>query len=286
MAVFERGDDLLGRLPGAFMNPGTSSFVEFLSSAAPHLLPAGRGGGDTGGLPSELAPHGTTVVAAQFAGGVVMAGDRRATAGNIIAHRDMQKVFPADAYSVVGIAGAVGAALEMVRLFQLELEHYEKLEGTLLSLAGKANRLSGLVRGNIGAAMQGMAVVPLFAGFDLDADPATGERPGRIFSYEITGGLHEEQDYDAVGSGSLFAKSALKKRYRPGLSGEEVVRLCVESLYDAADDDSATGGPDMARGIYPVVTVVDTDGVRVLAEEEVQATVVAVVEGRAANVGG
>jgi proteasome beta subunit len=233
---------------------------------------------------ADLAPHGTTIVAATFDGGVVMAGDRRATMGNIIASRDMQKVYPADAYSCVGIAGTAGIAIEMVRLYSVELEHYEKIEGAVLSLAGKANRLSSMIRGNLGAAMQGLAVVPLFAGYDLDA-PSTSNA-GRIFSYDVTGGCYEEKQFHSVGSGSLFAKSAMKKRYRDGSGAEDTVRLLVEALYDAADDDSATGGPDMTRGIYPVVMVVDADGVRRLADEEVAAVVAAVIEGRMVNPGG
>ena len=158
-------------------------------------------------------PHGTTIVAVEFDGGVVMAGDRRATMGNLIAHREIEKVYPADEYSCVGIAGTAGIAVELVRLFQVELEHYEKIEGALLSLDGKANRLSALIRGNLSLAMQGLAVVPLFAGYDLD------RRAGRIFSYDVTGGRYEEHDHHSVGSGSIFARGSLKKRWRPGLEG-------------------------------------------------------------------
>jgi proteasome beta subunit len=182
----------------------------------------------------ELAPHGTTIVAATFAGGVVMAGDRRATMGNIIAQRDIQKVFPADEFSVVGIAGTAGLAVEMVRLFQTELEHYEKIEGTTLSMDGKANRLAALIRANLGLAMQGLAVVPLFAGYDLAADQ------GRIFSYDVTGGRYEETAFHAVGSGSLFARGSLKKLYRDDLDAEGAVTAVVQALYDAADDDFPT----------------------------------------------
>ena len=195
-----------------FTNAGTSSFTQFLSYAAPELLPGRRP--LPPGLSADIAPHGTTIVAIATADGVVMAGDRRATMGNLIASRDIEKVHPADAYSLIGIAGTAGVGIELMRLFQVELEHYEKIEGTMLSLDGKANRLASMVRGNLGAAMQGLAVVPLFAGFDLAAaDPA---RVGRIFSFDVAGGLYEETGYDAIGSGSLFAKSALKKRYRAG----------------------------------------------------------------------
>ncbi len=208
-------------------------------------------------------PHGTTIVAATFTGGVVMAGDRRATMGNIIAQRDIQKVFPADEFSCVGIAGAAGIAVELVRLFQVELEHYEKIEGTTLSLDGKANRLAALIRSNLGMAMQGLAVVPLFAGYDIHAGL------GRIFSYDATGGRYEEQAFHSVGSGSVFARGSLKKLYRDGLEARDCVTAVVQALYDAADDDSATGGPDLARRIFPVVTMVTEDGFSKLADAEV-----------------
>jgi proteasome beta subunit len=251
------------RLPTSFMTPGTSSFADFLGAQAPELLPARRAvsSGDAG----DLAPHGTTIVAATFSGGVVMAGDRRATMGNIIAQRDIQKVFPADEFSVVGIAGTAGLAVEMVRLFQTELEHYEKIEGTTLSMDGKANRLSALIRANLGLAMQGLAVVPLFAGYDLSADQ------GRIFSYDVTGGRYEETAFHSVGSGSLFARGSLKKLYRDDLDEEGVVTAVVQALYDAADDDSATGGPDLTRRIFPVVHVITPDGGRRMSDTEVSA---------------
>ena len=261
-----------GRLPAAFLTPGTSSFTEFLGQQAPELLPGRRTlpGAD---LAAE-APHGTTVVATTFSDGVVMAGDRRSTMGNIIAQRDVEKVFPADDFSCVGIAGAAGVAVEMVRLFQLELEHYEKIEGSVLSLDGKANRLSHMIRGNLGMAMQGLAVVPLFAGFDLELNK------GRIFSYDVTGGRSEEHTYYSVGSGSLFARGALKKLFRDDLTRDDATTVCVQSLYDAADDDSATGGPDLSRKIFPVVAVVDMHGYRRLPEDNVAAVVTSVVEGR------
>ncbi|CAL8979348.1 Proteasome subunit beta [Cellulomonas sp. T2.31MG-18] len=243
-----------GRLPAAFTTPGTSSFVEFLGGYAPQLLPASRA--VEAGAPAAVlnAPHGTTIVALVFDGGVVLAGDRRATMGSMIASRHIEKVFPADDYSAVGIAGTAGLAVELVRLFQLELEHYEKIEGSLLSLDGKANRLATIIRGQLPLALQGLAVVPLFAGFDLD------RRVGRIFSYDVTGGRYEEQEHHAVGSGSVFARGSLKKRWRSGMTADEAVRVAVEALVDAADDDSATGGPDSDRGIYPVVATVTEAG--------------------------
>ncbi|GGD25606.1 proteasome subunit beta [Nocardioides daphniae] len=249
------------RLSPAFMQPGVVSFAEFVGAQAPDLLPGRRTlpPGDA----AALAPHATTIVAATFEGGVVMAGDRRATMGNIIAQRDIEKVFPADEYSVVGIAGTAGLAVEMVRLFQTELEHYEKIEGTTLSMDGKSNRLAALIRGNLGMAMQGLAVVPLFAGFDLAG------QLGRIFSYDVTGGRYEETAFHAVGSGSLFARGSLKKLYRDDLGEAGCVAAVIQALYDAADDDSATGGPDLARRIFPVVHVVTADGGRRLTDAEV-----------------
>ncbi|MDM8084276.1 proteasome subunit beta [Cellulomonas cellasea] len=248
-----------GRLPGAFTTPGSSSFVEFLQGHAPALLP---GRGEQPGGEGPLAPHGTTIVALTFDRGVIMAGDRRATMGSMIAHREIEKVFPADEFSAVGIAGTAGLAVELVRLFQLELEHYEKIEGTLLSLDGKANRLSTMIRGNLGLAMQGLAVVPLFAGYDLDRGA------GRIFSYDVTGGRYEERDHHSVGSGSVFARGSLKKLWRPGLDATAAVRVAVGALVDAADDDSATGGPDESRRIYPVIASVTAAGyVRVPQDE-------------------
>ncbi|MFY1702486.1 MULTISPECIES: proteasome subunit beta [Micromonospora] len=274
--------DPSGRLPDVFTNAGTSSFTTFLSKAAPEMLPGRRP--LPPGIAADLSPHATTIVAIAAAGGVVLAGDRRATMGNMIAQRTMEKVHPADAYSLVGIAGSAAIGLEMMRLFQVELEHYEKIEGAMLSLDGKANRLAAMIRGNLGAAMQGLAVVPLFAGFDLAAsDP---QRAGRIFSFDVTGGPYEEQGYDAVGSGSIFAKSALKKRYRPGVAVDEAVRLAVDALYDAADDDTATGGPDLIRRIYPVVMTATAEGTHRLTDEEVSALAQSVVEARRENPGG
>jgi proteasome beta subunit len=261
-----------GRLPAAFLSPGSSSFADFLASYAPDMLPHRRP------LPATAvgteAPHGTTIVAVTFPGGVAMSGDRRATMGNIIAQRDIEKVFPADEYSCVGIAGAAGIAVELVRLFQVELEHYEKIEGNPLSLDGKANRLATMIRSNLAMAMQGLAVVPLFAGYD----PESGE--GRIFSFDVTGGRYEEHAYHSVGSGSSFARGALKKLHRVDMPESAAVVACVQALYDAADDDSATGGPDVTRGIWPVVAVVTADGYRRLPDDEIGQVVRAVLDGR------
>jgi proteasome beta subunit len=271
-----------GRLPSAFFAPASSSFADFLAAHRPDLLPARRAEA-TPGVTLD-APHGTTIVAVTHVGGVVMAGDRRATMGNVIAQRDMEKVFQADDYSCVGIAGSAGIALELVRLFQVELEHYEKIEGTTLSLDGKANRLSMLIRNNLPMAMQGLAVVPLFAGYDTDADdPATA---GRIFSYDVTGGRYEEHSFHSVGSGSVFARGALKKLYREDFSEDDAVVACIQALYDAADDDSATGGPDLTRRIYPVITSVTVDGFRRLPDDDVERATQQVVDERMANPGG
>ncbi|MEU4161238.1 proteasome subunit beta [Actinoplanes sp. NPDC026670] len=276
------GFDPSGRLPDFFTSTSTSSFTQFLSQAAPELLPGRRP--LPPGLSADIAPHGTTIVAIATADGVVMAGDRRATMGNLIASRDIKKVHPADAYSLIGIAGTAGIGIELIRLFQVELEHYEKIEGAMLSLDGKANRLAAMVRGNLGAAMQGLAVVPLFAGFDLA--PAEGVSPGRIWSFDVAGGLYEETGYEAIGSGSLFAKSALKKRYRAGVSTEDAITLAVEALYDAADDDTATGGPDVIRKIYPVVMTASAAGTHRLSDEEIATVAERVVAGRHDNPGG
>lgn len=259
-------------LPEAFRTAGNSSFHDFLTRQAPDLLPgaAARRGGDV----ATLAPHGTTIVAATFEGGVVMAGDRRATMGNVIAQRDIEKVFPADEYSCIGIAGTAGLSIELVRLFQVELEHYEKIEGTTLSADGKANRLATLIRNNLGLAMQGLAVVPLFAGFDLNTSA------GRIFSYDVTGGRYEEHAFHAVGSGSMFARGSLKKLYRADLNERDCITATVQALYDAADDDSATGGPDLTRRIFPVVGVVTADGYRRISDEEVGQIADEVIGGR------
>ncbi|MBS43538.1 MAG: proteasome subunit beta [Nocardioides sp.] len=266
------------RLPASYLQLGTSSFSDFLAAEAPGLLPQSRRLDQPvrseGRSAGDLAPHATTIVAATFDGGVVMAGDRRATMGNVIAQRDIEKVFPADEFSCVGIAGTAGLAVEMVRLFQTELEHYEKIEGTTLSTDGKANRLAALIRNNLGMAMQGLAVVPLFAGYDVRADH------GRIFSYDVTGGRYEETAFHSVGSGSLFARGALKKLYREGLDREGCVEVLVQALYDAADDDSATGGPDLTRRIFPVVHVITAEGGGRMADADVAAVADRVVGGR------
>jgi proteasome beta subunit len=226
------------------------------------------------------APHGTTIVSLLHRDGVIMAGDRRATMGNFIANRDMEKVFAADGYSVVGIAGTAGIAVELIRLYQVELEHYEKIEGAIMSLEGKANRLASMIRGNLALAMQGLTVVPTYAGYDLD------DGAGRIYSYDVTGGCYLEGGHHSSGSGSVFARGALKKLWRPGLGEETAVAVALEALYDAADDDSATGGPDLGRQIWPTVAVVDRSGTRFVPADVLERQVAAIVESRRGNPGG
>jgi proteasome beta subunit len=254
-----------------FLRADTSSFADFAGHVAPNVLPSQRtvsaGAGD-------LVPHGTTIVAATFPGGVVVAGDRRATMGNIIAQRDIEKVYPADEFSIIGIAGAAGIAVEMVGLFQVELEHYEKIEGAPLSLVGKANRLATMIRMNLPLAMQGLLVVPLFAGWDA----AVGQ--GRIFSYDGTGGKYEEHAFFSVGSGAVFARGSLKKLYRPDLEAGEATLAVVQALYDAADDDSATGGPDLTRKIFPVVLLATADGVHRINDAQIGDLVAQVISSR------
>ncbi len=224
--------------------------------------------------------HGTTCVAVRYSSGVVMAGDRRATSGNFISHRAIEKVFPADRHSGVAIAGAAGPAVEMVRLFQLQLEHYEKVEGAPLSLEGKANQLSQMVRNHLPAAMQGLAVVPLFAGFD------TAREVGRLFQYDVTGGRYEEYDHAATGSGSLHATTVVKLGWREAMTSDEAIDLAIRSLYEAADEDSATGGPDFVRGIYPVVATIDSAGFTRLEDQDLAGRYNAMIEQIAAGRGG
>lgn len=278
-----------GTFSRAYLTASTnSSFSEFLRLEAPHLLPGHRFSEEIRRMNAEGAdsiPHGTTIVAVTCRGGVVIAGDRRATMGHQIAQRDIEKVFVTDDYSAVGIAGTAGIAIEMVRLFAVELQHYEKIEGVSLTLEGKSNRLASMIRANLQGALAGLAVVPLFVGFDLDADDP--DRAGKIVSYDVAGGRYGETGgFHAVGSGSLFAKSALKKLYRQDMDAEQAVRVAVEALYDAADDDTATGGPDLIRGIYPVVVKITAEGADRLTDEESGEVAQAVVNGRMNKPGG
>lgn len=245
-----------GPFPG---NPGPLPGTQgpFLGNPGP--LP-----GAQGPLPGAEIRHGTTCLAIRGADGVIMAGDRRVTAGNLISHHAIEKVFPADRYSGVAIAGAAGPATEMVRLFQLQLEHYEKVEGTPISLEGKANQLGQMIRGNLPAAMQGLVVIPIFAGYD----PAEGR--GRIFEYDVTGGRYEEKDYAATGSGALHAGTVVKLGLTAGMETGPVVDLALEAMAVAAEEDAATGGPDPLRGVYPVVAAIGADGYARLEDDELR----------------
>ncbi|MFC4564633.1 proteasome subunit beta [Nocardiopsis mangrovi] len=263
-----------GRLPAAFMNAATSSFSEFLGEVSPELLP-GRTEIPQGVASSHLTPEATTIVALTYPGGVLLAGDRRATSGNVIANRDMDKLFRTDEFSAVAIAGAAGIGIELAKLFQVELEHYEKMEGRPLSLEGKANKLATMIRGNLGMALQGFVVVPLLVGFDQ----ASGI--GRIFSYDPVGGRYEEHRFHSIGSGSVYARGSLKKLFTDELSQEDAALVAVQALYDAAEDDSATGGPDLHRKIFPLIDVITGDGHRRLPAEDVERLARTVVEGRA-----
>ena len=268
LPVFGAGDD-----PG----PDFAALLRRTGRAGPATLP-GPLPGAKGPLPGAQGPllgaegslygaeirHGTTCLAVRCAGGVVMAGDRRVTSGNLISHHAIEKVFPADRHSGVAIAGAAGPATEMVRLFQLQLEHYEKVEGTPISLEGKANQLGQMIRGNLPAAMQGLAVVPIFAGFDL------AEGRGRIFEYDVTGGRYEEKDYAATGSGALHAGTVVKLGLQEGMEEGPVVDLALEAMAVAAEEDAATGGPDPLRGIYPVVAVIGAEGYSRLDDDELR----------------
>lgn len=262
-------------LPGVPSVPvDLSSFSELLRRQAPELLPA-----KSHVIPSDAVPHGTTIVALKFAGGVVMAGDRRSTQGNMIAGRDVQKVYITDDYTVTGIAGTAAIAVEFARLYAVELEHYEKLEGVALTFAGKVNRLATMVRGNLGAALQGFVALPLLAGYDLD-DP-NPQAAGRIVSFDAAGGWnYEDEGYQSVGSGSIFAKSSMKKLYAQVSDADSALRVAIEALYDAADDDSATGGPDLVRGIYPTAVIIGADGAEEVAEERIAAFAREVIENR------
>ena len=247
------------------------SFIDLLARSRPDALPRlALGPDDVRGI-----PHGTTVLGLKFADGVVFAGDRRATEGYSIADDKMEKVFAADDLSVIAIAGAAGQAIEIVKLFQLELEHYEKITGDRLSLEGKANRLGQMIRGNFPLAVQGLVVVPLFGGYD------ERRSQGRIFYYDATGGRWEEDDFHSTGSGGRPAKSSLKKRWRPGLSRGEAVRVAVEALVDASQEDVATGGPDPSRGIFPTIVAVTASGAESLGVDEIRQAYEAVVAGSA-----
>jgi proteasome beta subunit len=251
-----------------------SSFAELLTSQFPHLLPEFRGLEGVGQVPTA---HGTTVIGLRFGEGVLVAGDRMATMNYMVASRDIQKVYATDDYSLMAIAGAAGPAVEMARLLRVQFEHYEKIEGQPLELEGKANTLSGLIKQNLPAAMQGLVVVPIFAGYDRR------RRLGRVWKYEVTGGRYEEHEYDSVGSGSLFARESLKKRWKSDASREEAVAMVIEALTDAADEDRGTGGVDALRGIYPTIKLCTEKGIEDVADGEVASIYEALIERRRAG---
>ena len=263
-----------------------SSFSEFLRRQAPDLLPAGAvpagaAAGAAIGAPCSFSslPHGTTIVALKYPGGVLIAGDRRSTQGNMIAGRDVQKVYITDDYTATGIAGTAALAVEFARLYAVELEHYEKLEGVPMTFAGKVNRLAIMVRGNLGAALQGFVALPLLVGYDVD-DRDQGAA-GRIVSFDAAGGWHfDEEGYQAVGSGSLFAKASMKKLYPAVTDADSALKVAVEALYDAADDDSATGGPDLVRGIFPTAVTIGAEGAEEVTEERIARLAREVIEKR------
>ncbi|ART73608.1 proteasome subunit beta [Mycobacterium dioxanotrophicus] len=277
------------------MTSDLSSFSDLLRRQAPDLLPVHRvtaGAAPYGaaaefvphGNSAEFAPHGTTIVAIKYPGGVVIAGDRRATQGNMIASRDVEKVHIADDYTATGIAGTAAIAVEFARLYAVELEHYEKVEGVPLTFRGKVNRLATMVRGNLGAALQGFVALPLLVGYDLnEADPANA---GRIVSFDAAGGWNiEEEGYQSVGSGSLFARSSIKKLYPTVTDAESALKVAIEALYDAADDDSATGGPDLVRGIYPTAVTIGAEGAEEITEARIAELAREVIESRTATKG-
>jgi proteasome beta subunit len=250
-----------------------------LRRQAPHLLPGGGYAVHDGISPSSAVPHGTTIVALKYPGGVLIAGDRRSTQGNMIAGRDVKKVYIADDYAATGIAGTAAIAVEFARLYAVELEHYEKVEGVPMTFAGKVNRLAIMVRSNLGAALQGFVALPLLVGYDLD-DP-NPEAAGRIVSFDAAGGWNvEAEGYQSVGSGSIFAKSSMKKLYSQVADADSALKVAIEALYDAADDDTATGGPDLVRGIYPTAVAIGAEGAEEVATDRIAALAREVVESR------
>ena len=258
------GDRLALPLP---FDPAGPSFAAVLARTTPDALQGALSGG-------VAHVEGTTIVALTYADGVVIAGDRRATAGNIISKRDMRKVFEADSWSAVGISGAAGPAMELAKIFATELEHYEKVEGGPLSLEGKANKLAQMVRANLPLAMQGLVVVPLFAGYDPK------ESVARIYEFDAAGGRYEERRFATAGSGGRDARGSMKARYRENLDREAAVDMVLEALWDAADEDSATGGPDLVRGIFPLVAIISGEGYRELDDAAVAERVQAVIASR------
>ena len=261
-----------------------SSFFDYLARHRPDLTPFGRGTSPS--VPSASAPdehrgpavppvtHGTTVLAIKHQEGVVIAGDRRATEGFQIADRRIEKVFKIDEHSAMAIAGAAGPCIEMARLFQTELEHYEKLEGVTLSCEGKANKLGQMVKANLPMVFQGLVVLPIYVGYDRKR----GE--GRIFKYDLTGGRYEESDYHAIGSGGKDARNVMREHFRKGLSEQDALGVALRALYTAADEDVGTGGPDFVRGIYPTAKIVTAAGIVDVEESRVQSLYAVLLDGK------
>jgi proteasome beta subunit len=250
---------------------------ELLEDASFHSVLTHRGLAPTWEIDAPLPhplPEATTVLAFTWSGGVLMAGDRRATAGNIIAHKRVRKVYPSDEFSAVAISGTAGMAMELIRLFQTELEHYEKIEGTRLSLEGKSNYLARMIRGNLALAFQGLVVIPLFCGFDEIEDT------GRLFSFDVVGGRYDELNYATTGSGGSEAKSFLKSNWEDGLTRTGALALAVEALIAAAEEDAATGGPDIKRGIYPSIVTVTSQGVEEVEDIDLEDITAQLIEGR------
>jgi proteasome beta subunit len=267
------------RLPG--FDENGSSFFDYLMQHRPDLAPVNRDWGTTGpvrvdaGGPSiPPPPHGTTVLALKYRNGAVIAGDRRATEGFQIAGRQMEKVFKIDHHSAMAIAGTAGPAIEMAKLFQTELEHYEKLEGMQLSAEGKANKLGQMVKANLPMVFHGLIVLPIYVGFDL----RRGE--GRIFKYDITGGRYEESEYHSIGSGGKDARNTMREHYKKNLSEEDALTVAMLSLYNAAEDDVGTGGPDLIRGIYPTAKLVTEAGIVEVEDRRIAGVYAALIESR------
>jgi proteasome beta subunit len=266
-------------------NHDDASFFDFLTRQHPELTPAGRRPPEpplpVHELPRAVSPvivpQATTVLAVKSQAGVVIAGDRRATEGFQIAERRIEKVFKIDDYSAMAIAGAAGPCIEMAKLFQTELEHYEKLEGMQLSCEGKANKLGQMVKANLPMVFQGLVVMPLYVGYDLKR----GE--GRIFKYDLAGGRYEESDYHAIGSGGKDARNTMREHFKKAMTEQDALKLALLALYNAADDDVGTGGPDLVRGIYPTAKIVNGQGITDVSESEIRSVYEAMLATRIAK---
>lgn len=255
-----------------------SSFFDLLRQSRPDLLPQmqikpeGLSQAEIRDL--KESPHGTTILALKYRDGAIIAGDRQATEGFQVSSRRIEKVFKSDNYSAIAIAGVAGPCIEMAKLFEVELTHYEKLEGVTLSLEGKANKLSQMVKANLPMAMQGLVVIPIFVGYDV----RSGE--GKIFKYDVTGGRYEETDYYATGSGGKDARSTMKKLYRTGMTEDEAIAVGLEALIDAAEEDVGTGGPDFVRGVFPTIKLAAMVGLQDVPEARIREVCQAIIDRR------